>query len=487
MSAGDQHDAAPALQLRDVRKTFGATPIVCGVSLDVARGERHAIIGPNGAGKSTLFNLISGRFAPTSGAIRLHGEDIAGFAPYQINRRGLARSFQVTNIFPRLTVFENLRCSVLWSLGYRYSIWRRVDNLADANEQAERTLEQIHMTSRRDALAGVLTYAEQRALEIGITIAGDAEVILLDEPTAGMSRFEADNAVELIRAVTRGKRSSWSSTTWASCSISPIESRCSYTARSLPPTLRSGSVPTRRCKPPIWGASPMLEVADLHAYYGKSHILQGVSLRVGKGEIVSLLGRNGAGRSTTIKAIIGEVPPVGAIHFKGERIDGLRTHDIARRGLGYVPEERAIFPGLTVRQNLLLGVKSGRRPQRWTEDDTFALFPLLRERADAPGGVLSGGEQQMLTICRTLMGDPDLIMIDEPTEGLAPKMVALVRELLERIAARGIAILLIEQKLTIALRICHRLYVMGHGRIVFEGTARELHDDDRVRKAWLEV
>jgi branched-chain amino acid transport system ATP-binding protein len=205
MSVAAETNRAPALQLRDVRKTFGATPIVCGVSLEVGRGERHAIIGPNGAGKSTLFNLISGRFAPTSGAIRLHGEDIAGFAPYRINRRGLARSFQVTNIFPRLTVFENLRCSVLWSLGYRYSMWRRVDKLADANEQAERTLERIRMTARRDALAGVLTYAEQRALEIGITIAGDAEVILLDEPTAGMSRFEADNAVELIRAVTRGK------------------------------------------------------------------------------------------------------------------------------------------------------------------------------------------------------------------------------------------------------------------------------------------
>jgi branched-chain amino acid transport system ATP-binding protein len=205
MSVAAETNRAPALQLRDVRKSFGATPIVCGVSLEVGRGERHAIIGPNGAGKSTLFNLISGRFAPTSGAIRLHGEDIAGFAPYRINRRGLARSFQVTNIFPRLTVFENLRCSVLWSLGYRYSMWRRVDKLADANEQAERTLERIRMTARRDALAGVLTYAEQRALEIGITIAGDAEVILLDEPTAGMSRFEADNAVELIRAVTRGK------------------------------------------------------------------------------------------------------------------------------------------------------------------------------------------------------------------------------------------------------------------------------------------
>ena len=231
----------------------------------------------------------------------------------------------------------------------------------------------------------------------------------------------------------------------------------------------------------------MLEVDALHAYYGKSHILQGISFRVGQGEIVSLLGRNGAGRSTTIKTIMGEVPPVGLIRFKGERIDGLAPHEIARRGLGYVPEDRAIFPSLTVRENLLLGMKSTRRTGRWSLEDMFALFPLLRERADAPGGVLSGGEQQMLTICRTLMGDPDLIMVDEPTEGLAPRMVELVRELLQQIVARGIAILLIEQKLTIALAICHRLYVMGHGRIVFEGTTGELRANDGVRKEWLEV
>jgi branched-chain amino acid transport system ATP-binding protein len=196
---------AYALQLDNVEKRFGATPIIRGVSLDIVRGERHAIIGPNGAGKSTLFNLISGRFAPTKGSIRLNGTDIAGEAPYQINRRGLARSFQVTNIFSRLSVFENIRCSVLWSLGYGYSLWRDADKLRDAREHAEHTLERIGMTARRDTPAGVLTYAEQRALEIGITIAGDARVILLDEPTAGMSRGEADHAVALIRSVTEGR------------------------------------------------------------------------------------------------------------------------------------------------------------------------------------------------------------------------------------------------------------------------------------------
>ena len=200
------HEGAPfALELRDIRKSFGATPIIRSVSLAVGRGERHAIIGPNGAGKSTLFNLISGRFAPTTGSICLNGENVTGFPPYRINRRGLARSFQVTNIFPRLSVYENIRCSVLWSLGYRYSFWRRVEKLRDANEQTDRVLEQIRMTARRATPAGVLTYAEQRALEIGITIAGGAQVILLDEPTAGMSRAEAAAAVELIRTVSQGR------------------------------------------------------------------------------------------------------------------------------------------------------------------------------------------------------------------------------------------------------------------------------------------
>jgi branched-chain amino acid transport system ATP-binding protein len=231
----------------------------------------------------------------------------------------------------------------------------------------------------------------------------------------------------------------------------------------------------------------MLDVEDLHAYYGKSHILQGVSFRVGQGEIISLLGRNGAGRSTTVRTIMGLVPPVGSIRFQGERIDGLKAHEIAHRGLGYVPEDREIFPGLSVRENLLLGMKSARQNGRWMLDDMFALFPLLRERADAPGEVLSGGEQQLLTICRTLMGDPDLIMVDEPTEGLAPMLLKIVRELLEAIAQRGTAILLIEQKLTIALAISHRVYVMGHGRIVFEGSPPELRANDEVRRNWLEV
>jgi branched-chain amino acid transport system ATP-binding protein len=231
----------------------------------------------------------------------------------------------------------------------------------------------------------------------------------------------------------------------------------------------------------------MLEVKDLHAYYGKSHILQGVDLHIGAGEVVSLLGRNGVGRSTTVKAIMGEVPPHGSIRFKGRQIAGLPSYEIARLGLGYVPEHRDIFPGLTVRQNLLLGIKNMRRPGKWRLDDMLNMFPNLAARADTPAGVLSGGEKQMLTTCRTLMGDPELVMIDEPTEGLAPLIVQQVGDLIARIAEAGVAILLVEQKLSIAMRITHRVYIMGHGRVVFEGKPDELKANNAVRKEWLEL
>lgn len=233
----------------------------------------------------------------------------------------------------------------------------------------------------------------------------------------------------------------------------------------------------------------MLEVRDLHAYYGKSHILQGVNLHVDAGEIVALLGRNGVGRSTTCKAVMGEVAPVGSVKFKGQEIAGRKAYEIAHLGVGYVPENRDIFPGLTTRQNLLLGVKSRQdlSKSRWSMDDMFDLFENLKRRADVDASVLSGGEQQMLTMCRTLMGDPELIMVDEPTEGLSPQMVQRVAELLREIARRGVAILLVEQKLSIALDIARRVYVMGHGEIVYEGTPAELKAREDVRKEWLEV
>ena len=231
----------------------------------------------------------------------------------------------------------------------------------------------------------------------------------------------------------------------------------------------------------------MLNVVNLHAFYGKSHVLHGVNFEVKPGEILALLGRNGSGRSTTAKALMGLVDCQGSLLWKGQEILGKRTYEIAHMGIGYVPENRDIFPNLTVEQNLYLGQKSARKTGRWTFDDMYKLFPRLKERQHTEAGVMSGGEQQMLTLCRTLMGDPDLIIIDEPTEGLAPKIVELVASYLQELKRRGISVLLIEQKLTIAMAISDRALVMGHGSVVFDGTPETLRQNADIRKEWLEV
>ncbi len=231
----------------------------------------------------------------------------------------------------------------------------------------------------------------------------------------------------------------------------------------------------------------MLAINNLHAYYGKSHVLHGVSFNVQPGEIVALLGRNGSGRSTTAKAIMGLVHCEGSILWKDGEIVGKPAYKVAHLGIGYVPENRDIFPKLTVHQNLMLGQKGSGKRSRWSFDDMYSMFPRLLERQHTEAGVLSGGEQQMLTLCRTLMGDPDLIIIDEPTEGLAPKIVELVGQYLKTLKAKGISVLLIEQKLTIAMAISDRALVMGHGTIVFQGTPDSLRADTYIRKEWLEV
>jgi branched-chain amino acid transport system ATP-binding protein len=231
---------------------------------------------------------------------------------------------------------------------------------------------------------------------------------------------------------------------------------------------------------------PMLDIKNLHAFYGKSHVLRGVDMLINEGEIVSLLGRNGAGRSTTVKAVMGQVDATGSVRFRGQEVTGMKAFQIAHLGIGYVPENRDIFPALSVEQNLVLGEKKGKK-SRWSIADMYRLFPGLKDRQHTQAGVLSGGEQQMLTLCRTLMGDPDLIMIDEPTEGLAPKMIELVAAFLKELKHHGISVLLVEQKLAIAMEISQRVYVMGRGAIVFEGTPRDLLGSPAIRKEWLEV
>ena len=485
---------APALRLDNVHKSFGATRVITGVTLDIAAGERHAIIGPNGAGKSTLFHLITGRFPASSGRMFLAGEDITGQTSHAIYRRGLARSFQVTSLFARLSVFENLRVGAMRVHGAGYSFWKRLHHYRSLNDRVEEMLEMLGLAARRDVPAGLLVYAEQRALEIGLAIVGGAHTILLDEPTAGMNHAETDRAVALIRKVTEGR------------TLVMVEHDMGVvfdladriTVLSDGRVIACGSPDEVRGDPAVRTAylgaaaevpdvnEPVLRVQGLNAWYGKSQVLRGVDMTVGRGEIVGLLGRNGAGRSTTLKAIMGAVQREGQVVFDGRDISTQQPHEIARAGIGYVAEDRSIFPDLNTQQNLILGEKKGPGG-RFGLEDVYGLFPRLRERATAPAGALSGGEQQMLAICRTLMGNPSLVMVDEPTEGLAPMMVEAVRDLLERVASSGTMILLVEQKLAIALAISRRLYVMGHGRIVFEGTPADLAADAAVRKEWLEV
>lgn len=231
----------------------------------------------------------------------------------------------------------------------------------------------------------------------------------------------------------------------------------------------------------------MLKIDQLHAFYGKSHVLHGVSMQLAGSEIVALLGRNGSGRSTTAKAIMGLVQARGSVLWRGQQLLGKKTFEVAQAGLGYVPESRDIFPTLTVEQNLLLGQKAGQKTARWSMGDLYAMFPQLKARQHVPAGVLSGGEQQMLSLCRTLMGDPELIIVDEPTEGLAPQVVMLLGQFFKQVKARGMSVLLIEQKLTIALDVSDRCYVMGHGSVVFEGTPEDVRQADAIRREWLEV
>ena len=372
--------------------------------------------------------------------MHLNGQRIDGLKPFEINRKGLSRSFQITNIFPKLSVFENLRCGVLWSLGYRYTFLRFLSNLDDANERAEELLQQVGLARKRNVLAVNLTYAEQRALEIGITIAGGAEVILLDEPTAGMSKTETAHFIALIKQVTVGRTlltvEHDMGVVFGLADKIAVVVYGEVIAFDTPEAVRANA----RVQEAYLG-SPVAARAgrtltcssstDIHAYYGKSHVLHGVSFEVGKGEIVALLGRNGSGRSTTAKAIMGLVHAEGGLHWKGQDILRKKAYEMAHLGIGYVPENRDIFPKLTVHQNLLLGQKGTGKGSRWSFEDMYAMFPRLKERQHTEAGVLSGGEQQMLTLCRTLMGDPDLIIIDEPTEGLAPKIVELVGEYLQ--------------------------------------------------------
>jgi len=494
------------LRIRNLSKRFGGLNAVADVSFDVPMGKIVALLGPNGAGKSTTFNLVSGLIKPDSGSVSLFDRKISDLPPAQIYRAGIARTFQICQLFSTMTVEENVLAAAL------YGSYDEVLSIAEARKRTLSMLDRLGLTAKRAVKPKDLTFAEQRHVEIARALVMKPKILLLDEVLAGLTGSEIDEAVELlnqvrgpeigilmvehqIRAVMRladsvvvmvsGRK--LVEGTPAEIQANP-EVLTAYLGKDIEPAARKveASVSTIASISPK--AAPILELTNVDAGYGSLIAARDVSLRVDKHEVVALIGSNGMGKSTTLKAISGVIKPrAGTIRFNGEEIQRLPTHDIVRLGLGQVPEGRQLFPYMSVEDNLMLG--SAFLPEAWrrkaeTLAETFELFPRLAERRTQQAGSLSGGEQQMVAIGRALMGRPKLLMLDEPSIGLAPIVVAETFGAISRIAQTGISVLLVEQNVGSALRISHRVYVMETGRIVIEDKAEDLLANPEFLKAF---
>ena len=433
MKPSDPTDG-PILTARGLAKSFGGIKAVEGVDITMADRRLHALIGPNGAGKTTAFNLISGLFPPDRGEVRLRERSIGGMSPEAITQAGIGRAFQITNLFPTLSVEENVRLAVQARASARFGFWRPAGALDEVNAQTATVIDTMGLRGIETAEAGSLSYGGQRLLDMSLALATKPRVLLLDEPLAGLAAAERERVGNLIKSISTDLP-----VLLVEHDIDRVFAIADHvTVMNEGSVLVDGTVEDARSSPRVQeiyigsGAhalaekprqsaarSPVLLGLDkVDTFYGKSHILQGVDFSVGEGEIVSLLGRNGVGRSTTIKAIMGEVVRTGSVKFKGQETINLKPHQVARCGLGYVPENRDIFPQLTVRENLTLGMKSTKAGGRWSMQDMFDLFPRLQERIDTPGGVLSGGEKARLVMALMLYDPPNFLVLDEPTHHL---------------------------------------------------------------------
>jgi len=452
------------LETVGLTKEFRGFVAVNDVSLRVRRGTIHALIGPNGAGKTTCFNLLTKFLQPTRGAIRFQGKDITRHKPAQVARLGLARSFQISAVFAHLTTLENVRVALQRARGGSFDFWRNDEVLHCHDRRARELLDDVGLGDDAATPAVNLSYGRKRALEIATTLALEPEMMLLDEPTAGMTHADVDRVVALIRRVRQGR-----TILMVEHNLSVVEGLCD----TITVLTRGGC--WQRATMPRWRpmpmssrptlAAPMLEVSGLNAWYGESHILHGVEFGVREGEVVTLLGRNGAGKTTTMKSIMGLVGRrTGSIRYRGSETIALRPDLIARAGIGFCPEERGIFAGLNVTENLMLPKVVA--PGGLDLPTIYALFPNLLERAGGPGTRLSGGEQQMLAIARILRTGSRLLLLDEPTEGLAPVIVQQIGRTIREIKARGFTVLLVEQNFRFAQTVADRHYIMEHGRVL---------------------
>lgn len=474
------NNAFPPLPLRleNIQYRAGARTILENISLDIPAGEALAIIGANGAGKSTLFDLIGGQKKPSGGAIWLGALRVDTLPPQQRRRLGLARSFQQSRLFARLSVLDNLRAALLAANYESCAVLPRARELAA----------QLGLAGELHTPAAALPYAAQRALELGLALAGGAGIVLLDEPTAGMDAGEAQRFAALIARLCAGRTmlviEHDMDTAFALAQRVAVLDGGRLIALGTPDEIRASAAVQRAylgvekeehaAAPPADAAPPLLEVRGLRAWHGNVQALHGVDFEVRAGEILALLGRQGSGRSTCARALMGLLPAQGSVRWRGQELCGQPAWRIARLGLGWVPENRAVFPQLSVEDNLRLGQKTAGSAPPWSEAELFALFPQLAERRRALAGTLSGGEQQMLALCRTLMGAPALLIVDEPCEGLAPQLVQQVAQCLRALQAQGAAVLLIDQQL--APQLATRALLMERGRITHTMTQAEMQE-----------
>jgi branched-chain amino acid transport system ATP-binding protein len=498
----------PVLEVNGISKKFGGIRAVSSASLQIGAGEIHALIGPNGAGKTTLFNLISGQFAPDGGTVRLNGREIHGVPPDLICHRGLARSFQITNLFRGLSIYENLRLSLQAQSSMRFNIWRDIDSYPGVHSETEELVRFLGLEGIEEIEGGELSYGGQRLVDLGIALGSKPQVLLLDEPLAGLAAAERERVSKLIKSVAvkipvlivehdidRVLGFSQAVTVMNQGEVlmtgSPDAVRADrrvqeiYTGTGIPQVVH------HRIDEAGQDTTPILRFEDVNTFYGKSHILNDATLDVRQGEIVALLGRNGAGKSTLLKTLAGLVPLAsGTIEYEGSNIAGMPAPDIARMGIGYVPQGRGLFAGMTVRENLSLGRLArntdGSTGMVWKEEQIFDYFPRLKERMDIAADYLSGGEQQMVAVARAMSGNVKLLLLDEPFEGLAPAVVLELFRVFD-LLRRHTSIVIVEHNLDLVLALADRVFALERGTVFHEGSAFPLLTDLEYRKKilWL--
>jgi branched-chain amino acid transport system ATP-binding protein len=496
------------LEVQGICKNFGGIRAVANASLQIGAGEIHALIGPNGAGKTTLFNLVSGLFAPNGGTIRLNGREIQGVPSHLICRHGVARSFQITNLFRGLSIYENLRLSLQAQSAARFNIWRDIDSWSEIHAETAELIKFLGLEGIEEIEGGELSYGGQRLVDLGIALGSKPQLLLLDEPLAGLAAAERERVSNLIRNVAanipvliiehdidRVLGFSQQVTVMNQGEVlmtgGPGAVRADrrvqeiYTGKGIPEIARNRTDEARQ------NATQVLRFEGINTFYGKSHILNDATLDVHEGEIVALLGRNGAGKSTLLKTLAGLVPLAsGTIEYEGRDIAGLPAPDIARLGIGYVPQGRGLFAGMTVRENLALGRLSrktdGSNGVVWSEAQILEYFPRLKERMDIAADYLSGGEQQLVAVARAMSGNVKLLLLDEPFEGLAPSVTLDLFRVFD-LLRQQISIVIVEHNLDLVLALADRVFALERGAVFHQGPAAPLLSDLDYRKKilWL--